>query len=301
MSCLVIDIQKNALDPDCSVSILLRRSYATAVKLNSTQISRWIKNELNGYDIKIEPKEIPNYRKYKSILQGHNLHYGWQNIIIPDRELENTILQQTNYQSIPELETFIFGNNNRGTGFLELNMAGHQVDTIHKLIRATPPIRNFIPLAFIEKILSSVRQSILDWALTLEKSGIKGENMIFSDDEKKLAQQHVTIINQHQGIAGNFINSNVSQCIQTPFIKENIQGLVEFLTENINLDEVDIESLKVAIDKDPKALAENQGFGAHVSKWFSDIIAKTASGVLSGNVSFVSQKIIEALNHFYFG
>lgn len=45
------------------------------------------------------------------------------------------------------------------------------------------------------RILSTVRNKILDWALLLEESGIIGEGMTFSDEEKKKAQDTKVINN----------------------------------------------------------------------------------------------------------
>ena len=57
----------------------------------------------------------------------------------------------------------------------------------------------------IYRILSTVRNKILEWALLLEEHGIVGEGMTFTDEEKQKAQD-TQIINNYT----NYFNSTVS-------------------------------------------------------------------------------------------
>ena len=41
----------------------------------------------------------------------------------------------------------------------------------------------------VDGILNAVRNALLEWSLRLEKSGVRGDGMSFSDDERKRAYE----------------------------------------------------------------------------------------------------------------
>lgn len=55
MSGLVLELQKDALNKEVSVSELLRKSLVVSKKLKITHIEEWINNELDGYNSTISP------------------------------------------------------------------------------------------------------------------------------------------------------------------------------------------------------------------------------------------------------
>jgi len=57
---IVLELQKEALDRNCSVSDLLRRALVVAKKLKLAEFERWVGNELAGY--KGPVNEVPEYR-----------------------------------------------------------------------------------------------------------------------------------------------------------------------------------------------------------------------------------------------
>lgn len=68
-----------------------------------------------------------------------------------------------------------------------------------------------IPISQLFSIIESVRTSILDWTLVLEKSGIVGEGLQFSDGEKKIATENPVICNYVTNIFGNISSSQFQQ------------------------------------------------------------------------------------------
>ncbi len=56
---LVLQLQRDAMEPNTRVSDLLRKSLVVASKLEIADFGRWAQQELNGY---IGQKEAPPYR-----------------------------------------------------------------------------------------------------------------------------------------------------------------------------------------------------------------------------------------------
>ena len=63
----------------------------------------------------------------------------------------------------------------------------------------------------IYSILSRVKNNILDWALTLEESGIVGRDYSFSEEEKKIAQEKTELTNYITNFWGTAIDVQMQQ------------------------------------------------------------------------------------------
>ena len=61
------------------------------------------------------------------------------------------------------------------------------------------------------RILSTVRNKILDWALLLEENGIVGEGMTFTEVEKQTAQSTQVINNYTNNFYGTVTDIDVEQ------------------------------------------------------------------------------------------
>ena len=61
------------------------------------------------------------------------------------------------------------------------------------------------------RIMSTVRNKILDWALLLDENGIVGEGMTFTDVEKKTAQNTQVINNYTNNFFGEVSDIDVQQ------------------------------------------------------------------------------------------
>src|SRR6266404_4299633 len=76
MSSAIHNLQKAILDPNQSLTQLLRQTKLIAAKLNLEDVEKWVDLELNGYPPETEP---PKYREFTTeSLMIHN-HYrgGW--------------------------------------------------------------------------------------------------------------------------------------------------------------------------------------------------------------------------------
>lgn len=188
MSGIVIELQRDALDKSIHTSDLLRKALLVARKLKITEIESWLQLELNGYtDANIE--SFPAYRWITGEIKSFNPYNGmWLPIMFPESESEihRALTRRPCNQAIAEIENLV-------TKGGKLSMP-YSTDVQAKLIKAagllSPPVL-IIPESKLHGIVDAVRTAILDWALKLEEGGITGENMSFSEEDRKTAS-HIT-------------------------------------------------------------------------------------------------------------
>ena len=187
MEGLVIELEKEALDEKISVESLLRKAYLVARKLKLKEFEDWIIKEQNGYE-----GEVPDYRMINGNYKAWNPYRGWMPVILTPEmgKFMSKIPLHTTISSLTE--TYISHKNDiQFTLGAELNnwlnktTDGFETQFVFDTSRSE-----------IYRILSTVRNKILDWSLLLEENGIIGEGMTFTEEEKKKAQD-TWIINNY--------------------------------------------------------------------------------------------------------
>lgn len=150
----------------------------------------------------------------------------------------------------------------------------------------------------IMNIFSNVRQVILEWSLELEKQGILGENLVFTKQEKEVANHNPNItIGNFQGVLGNVTNSQVQQNNTLTVIENDLQSLKNYLAEK-NVSVEDIAELENAIQQDPRPLTPNS-FGNKVSEWFGKMMTKASNSAWQIELAVASNLLTNALNTYY--
>ena len=177
MSDIVIELQKDIINEEKTLSSLLRKAYFIAKKLQLDEWSSWIKKEMNGYG---ESDSIPDYRKVKGVIKGRNPFYGWVPVDFCDIETENIISFYDVKQSIADIETLISDKSSKLSIQLPMSVA--------KQLGVNTEIRNFIGVGSISNIINCTRNKLLDWSLELQNKGIKGTNMEFLEEEVEKAK-----------------------------------------------------------------------------------------------------------------
>lgn len=183
MNSIVLQLQRDALDPSISVLTVLRKAFVVARKLKIKEFEAWIELELKGYN----GHSIPQYRSIRGKLRGWNCYNGWCPIVTDDQEfLEDleTICNCSIGQSMSELSALIEDTDD------ELQM--QLPPTIESFLasRVGTSVKLSICRASVKRIVESVRDVILQWALKLEEDGITGEGMVFSMEEQQIAARH---------------------------------------------------------------------------------------------------------------
>lgn len=183
---IVIELQKEALDENISIESLMRKAYLVARKLNLKEFEEWITQEQNGY------KDcIPEYRNIVGEIKAWNPYHGWIPMIL-SAEIADIASKMPIPTSISELQDVY--NSSESTICLSVN--GRLTEWFNEHT-------NFIPTKYqffssrseLYRIMSTVRNKILDWALLLEENGIVGEGMTFTDVEKETAHNTQVINN----------------------------------------------------------------------------------------------------------
>lgn len=176
------DIISRAKDQkSVSVSDLLRDAKILANKFNQNEFLSWINLELYGYE---KDSIYPTYRNLQGQLRAWNPFYGWVPVIINSSEIEEKLSNRQTSQSVSEIEGLL---SEKGKTY-EMPIPGSISD---KLLEG--PIKTkvslFIDRAGLIGALNAVRDNILDWAIKLEKQGIKGDDERLLPSEKEKAQK----------------------------------------------------------------------------------------------------------------
>lgn len=224
MSGLVVDLQSDALNPKVRCSDLLRKALVVSRKLNVQSIEDWLRSELNGYQ---DNSEIPEYRRISGSFKVWNPYRGWQPLYFQDAKQAELLSSNKNGQPISELESLIEKDN---SGFLQIHFPPHIENQLLRGMQVPlQPSLHVSPTEIIG-ILDAVRNSVLEWALELEKQGIFGEGMSFSSEEKKAASSVTYQITHNIGtMQHSQIQHDSPHAFQTMSSGPNLEAIAAFI------------------------------------------------------------------------
>lgn len=223
MKSVVIELQQEAMDKSVKASDLLRKAYVVARKLKLSEFLEWIENELNGYK-----GEAPEYRMAKGQVRGWNPYNGWIPLMFEDPAEGEAASQRACGQSIAELEHLI----ENGSSSLHMPYPQEIQRQLCKGFGYETEVSLFVGQSTLIRVVDSVRNVILNWALKLEEDGILGEGLAFSEQEKSSAISTPQSIN-------NFYGS-----VNAPQIQQGNQTAIQ-VSSTVNADS---EAIKKFID-----------------------------------------------------
>lgn len=289
MNGLVLELQRDALDPNVETSILLRKALVVAKKLNLEDFQKWVMKELNGYS---KADDLPPYRIIRGSIKAWNPYHGWIPYIIEDRKLGEALSTRRITQSLCELCSLVKDKKADGIFTIEYPQ---DVQNLFKDELLQPTMH--IGANCIQGIIEHVRNNVLEWSLRLEKEGIVGENMTFSKEEKEKALTSTSIhIDSFQGILGSVANSSVTQNLNVMIQKGDFNSLSDFLSKN-GISSEDVKELKRAIASDPKP--RSRTLGEKVGVWLGKMIGKAASGTWKVAVDTATNLLTAAIWAYY--
>ncbi|WP_290060189.1 hypothetical protein [Paraclostridium bifermentans] len=211
MSSLVLELQSKCIDPNITITDLLRHALVVSRKLKLTDFENWIKLELYGY--KCPESELPDYRLVRgSILMCYNNQY-FKTVEIEDKNLMDEIQSHKVNFSVCDLENYIScANDNQVIMPLCYDLdylLREYIGQNNKCVLSSEIYR-------LKSILDYVKSLILEWSLTLESDGILGDDMTFSDNETKIAQNINYNINTfYKEVSNSQIQQNSDNCNQS--------------------------------------------------------------------------------------
>lgn len=213
---IILELQQLALDGRSSTLELLRKASFVARKLGIKDFQEWTEKELNGYKSK---EDIPDYRIASGKLEAFDLYRGWTPVIIPERNVEEELCKIYFYQSVSSLISFVEGSD---TNSLSSSFSGQQMVELGKMIGVETEFRLRFYTYMVSNILEKIKNIILDWALLLEESGISGDGLVFTENEKKIVKEIPQIINYVNNFYGDITKSQVQ--LGTTNSSQKIEG-----------------------------------------------------------------------------
>lgn len=203
MPYLVIDLQKDSLNPSITTTNLLRKAMVVSKKLKISDFEQWINHELEGYYG--SDKDLPSYRIVTGELRGLNPYRGW----IPtsfqgNQKIQELVTRRGVFDTIPELEYLIADESKE----LCLTFNAELEHTLGKMFGFNTKYQLFMSKSQFQGILETVRTTILNWSLKLESDGILGDEMMFTYEEKEIASKMNYTVNY---FFGHVTNSQIQQ------------------------------------------------------------------------------------------
>jgi hypothetical protein len=175
---LVDELQIDASNTSMTVANLLRKALVVAAKLELSDAPAWIRNELAGYKGDVQ---VPPYRIVHGTLMAKHFQ-GWLAAQLPTADFQQKVSEQFISDSVAELEA-ISGQ----SGTLTRGFAPEQQHILQTMFQRDTEFRCFLQGSQIAGILDEIRNRVLEWAISLEKLGVKGNGLSFSDAEKERA------------------------------------------------------------------------------------------------------------------
>lgn len=197
---IVRKLQGDAINEDISVSSLLRKAKVIATKLDLKDALVWIDRELDGY-MGLSTEELPSYRRLTGDLEAFNPYRGWQPVHFHNTETARVCSQAPIAPAIEVLEKDL---KDGCEGCFEFNLPPEIKSHLISILKTPTDVRLKLSYGEIYNIVCTVRNLILDWSLELEKAGILGDDMEFSQEDKREAApvtQH--FFAQNIGVVGN--------------------------------------------------------------------------------------------------
>jgi len=210
---LISELIIATLRDDAPIESLLRKAYVVSKKLGLDDFSKIIYQELHGYT---NIDDVPNYRVVKGDLRGLDYYSGWISAMVPP-ELEASLLLRRLMQPVAELKALYDSGDNP----LIIGLAADVNEELSKIFEG-PPTRFGVAIsrASIYKILDTIKNLILTWALDLESAGIVGDGIEFSLTEIETAKSTPNIYN----FTNNFFSNVEASQIQQGTIDSNMEA-----------------------------------------------------------------------------
>lgn len=199
---IVLQLQREALDENVDIETLLRKAYLVARKLQLKEFEDWISYEQNGYK-----GNIPDYRTVGGEIRAWNPYVGWIPVIF-----EASVSDMFNRMALGQPISAISDAYNGSDGSISLTVSGALIEMLNKSDSFLQTNYTFSSSrSEFHKIISAVRNRILDWSILLEENGIVGEGLRFTDDEVKAARESQVINNYTNNFYSTVDNTKIQQ------------------------------------------------------------------------------------------
>jgi AbiTii len=293
---LIEQIQRDAIDPKIAVRDLLRKVKLAAAKLKLGQVEKLVDHELKG----CSDGEIPAYRQVTGIPIVQTPYHGEQplrlsketeflnsfNVGDPVAALEHNIAANTGTYFRPYPPSIVAALSKANQG--DITQAGLKFSS-----------------AAMVKIVDTVRTLVLEWANQLEKAGVTGEGLRFTEEEKSnAAGASTTVFNIGSigSMTGNLGVANTSGNITTsPISIDRVRTLVTQLGTHSDalvsegVDRADLDQLRQKLERELTKPEPDQTLLSQLLREVSDKLKVAASGVVAQGVITLVIRIADGL------
>jgi hypothetical protein len=219
---LVEQLQSDAMDDSVSITVLLRKAKATAIKLKQTELAGWIEHEMSGYP---DGAELPEYRKLFASLKFLNPMRGWCPVVGGDFEFGFG-------GSMAEISSLLSSDSDTFMAPVPFEI----VQGISRNIGFNVDVKRQISRSSVAAIVEAVRNAIHDWALRLEQAGIHGEGISFTPRDAEKAQSVIVNIGSignatGLGAFGDNATITANQSIDVKQMAQEVKALVKKVEE----------------------------------------------------------------------
>ncbi|ELY4324220.1 MULTISPECIES: AbiTii domain-containing protein [Enterobacteriaceae] len=277
----VLKLQEMAGSKTADVEEILSKAKMISVKLGLDDISEWLEHELTGYP---SLDTLPPYRVItEAPVMALNPYSGW----VPFQIVNTTGANKEVYESLTTIHinnpVAMLVEHAKSESELHADLPTFMTNLLHQMSGCQYRMAWRIYPAQIINILSAVRYRILDWTLLLEKKGILGEGLLFSQEEKKEAAGMT--VNNINNFNGNVNNSgaigagNTGDINQQNSITAGDFNTLERQLKEYGIEDSDIKTLKQAIEQSPAPTSSNN-LGGEIGNWVGAMIGKAYSGSL---------------------
>lgn len=287
---MVIRFQAMAMNSETPIAALLRMAKAIAVKLDLKDVDDWMTWELNGYPGDVS---IPDYRKIRCELKAVHPYHGLMPAPVGSWKLEKKLTTVSIARAAGDLEA---GAADKGTLMFRL-----PTELAHQLQASEPEFLRFDLVRVtgyhtMRNIVDQVRNRLHDWSLELERQGILGENLQFSQQDKNRAPMTTNNFNFN----GNISNAGVIGADNHDFTQQNTLQIaagdfdaLRASLESMGFAPADVQELKTVLDSEPAPAVSGRVL-PKVYAW----LGRAGERVLDAGLDKAAPAAIEAISKY---
>ncbi|MBX8652241.1 abortive phage resistance protein [Klebsiella michiganensis] len=293
----VLELQALAGDPSSDIVSVLLKAKMIAIKLNLNDLSEWLEYEIDGYPT---ADGIPKYRVGRAIVKAFNPYHGWFPVDFSNVPTE-LIESVSEFRITESISSMNKPENN--DGMVRITMPPKMVDFVFGSRNIPLEVCWFFSANKLKHIVTTVRNKVLTWSLELEKQGIMGDGLLFTQKEKDAAPMTITNNNTNNfhatvNNAGAIGAGNTGDINQQNSISVGDIASLENELKSHGLDDNDVAELKQLVEQSPKPVSKEEvekGFGS----WIGKMTGKAFTGALKVAGAAAPAVLTNALCHYF--
>lgn len=285
---IIQEIQEDLLKDNVKLSVILRKAYIPAVKLNLLNLKEWLDKETQGYEFN---DELPQYRKIQGCCKALNPFYGWSIVNFHSKQAEQELSIVPYGKTVFEIEDIL-----DKTDYTEFQVP-LTTDLIAKYgITGCSSLVSVFPRRKLANIINGAKSFLIAYIAKLDDVGIIGKDSEFTMEEKNKAQ---TVVHQTINVSGgNFMNQiatiNSKQIQNNSLDMKQVKELYELIFNNIKKIGLDEERISL-LEKEMQTLRIELEKEAHNPSLIQQSLQSIKNIIEGATESILGQAIMHSL------